>query len=474
MLDARSLALCAQVCRRLRTTCMDNSIWSLILQRTWHWGSISDARTQIGTRCDAVLYSHTHRRVNVGTRLLLQYPRDAAADSNALKSDCQQDPWLLGVVHGCTSGCFLLDWPGYSEDRDTVVDFRNQPMDLRGERMRLRVSFPPKSPGSQGADIGDATSLTDIEGEGDIDDKDVLTEEQIESLNVGDVIRVWEGQWDCGIIRACNVVAHRVALLGDGEAQGSNSTGIGGIGSVGTDAGIQNQQSLQEQQELGGGSAVAATVDENHTAVTPAIVAAVAATGADYSTSEGDSGASNASPLGRLLDLALFASRGKLRFANDVRPSGGSAILRAGERQHQLAQWQYGLGDLVWARLKPFPPWPAVISCNPKSCAWRRGDQYRQVVFFGDYTHRAMPVGDLVAFDRATLQSYSNSGWQSMIGKHVQATGCVSAVDTGRKSAQYRLRQRAIDAAFRVFFLPSEQGAKVNALHGQTPPQESS
>ena len=44
----------------------------------------------------------------------------------------------------------------------------------------------------------------------------MLTEEQIDELRVGDVVRVWEGQWDVGTIRCTNVLAHRVKLLGDG------------------------------------------------------------------------------------------------------------------------------------------------------------------------------------------------------------------------------------------------------------------
>ena len=443
-LDAQNLALCARVCRRLRLACMDNSLWSPILQQNWHWGSIFDARKRSGARCDAVLYSATHRRVETGKRLLLRYPSDPAADNH------KQESWVLGVVHGFVPGCFLVDWPSYAEDQDSVVDFRNQPMDLRRERMRLRLSFPPEKPPSNQAAIGtgvdDAANASESDAEGDIDDEDVLTEDQIGSLQVGSVIRVWEGRWDRGVIRACNVMAHRVTLLGDGETPGSIS---GGIGS----AGIQTQEPAQNEHVEG----LAANFGQG----TGFTVAAVAATGvAGNNVGSGGGGTTD----GRLVDLALFASRGKLRFADDVRPTGGSAILSTGERQHQLAQWQFGLGDLVWARLKPYPPWPAVISCNPKSCAWRRGDQYRQVVFFGDYTHRAMPVGDLVAFNRSTLQSFSNSGWQSTSSKQVGQYDCSGAVDTGRKTAQDRLRQKAIDSAFRKFFLPIEQGRNAKAL----------
>ena len=68
--------------------------------------------------------------------------------------------------------------------------------------------------------------MSERDAEGDIDDSDVLTEDQIASLAVGSVIRVWEGRWDCGIIRACNVIAHRMTLLGDGEARSDDSAGI--------------------------------------------------------------------------------------------------------------------------------------------------------------------------------------------------------------------------------------------------------
>jgi hypothetical protein len=100
---------------------------------------------------------------------------------------------------------------------------------------------------------------------------------------------------------------------------------------------------------------------------------------------------------------------------------------------------------MVWATLKPYPAWPAVISCNPKTCAWRRADHYRQVVFFGDYTHRVMDIRDLVPFDRTTLQTYSNTGWQST------ATG-------RRRTPQDRQRADAINTALR-FWLPMEKKA---------------
>ena len=105
-----------------------------------------------------------------------------------------------------------------------------------------------------------------------------------------------------------------------------------------------------------------------------------------------------------------------------------------------------------------------MISCNPKTCAWRRGDQYRQVVFFGDYTHHAMPVGDLVAFNRQTLQSYSNLGWQSTSDTQTGELESGVAADAGRKTSQDRLRQKAIATTFHKFFLPIEQGMKASTL----------
>ena len=209
--------------------------------------------------------------------------------------------------------------------------------------------------------------MSERDAEGDIDDSDVLTEDQIASLAVGSVIRVWEGRWDCGIIRACNVIAHRMTLLGDGEARSDDSAGI-------DTADISSPEPWQSEQESDGrDTAGAMTSAAEPVAVTPAVAAAFAAADADTSES-GTSGSTVAtSSTDHLLDLGLFASRGKLRFVDDVRPTGGTAILSVGERQRQLTQWQFGLGDLVWARLKRFPPWPAVISCNPNSCA--RGDE---------------------------------------------------------------------------------------------------
>jgi hypothetical protein len=285
----------------------------------------------------------------------------------------------------------------------------------------------------------------------------VLTEEQIATLAVGSVIRVWEGRWDCGIIRACNVMAHRMTLLGDGEVHCGDSAGI-------HTAVIPSPEPRQSEQESDGGDTTGAMTSDTAPVAVTSAVAAVAAADADTSESGtcGSTGAASATD--RLLDLGLFASRGKLRFVDDVRPTGGTAILSVGERRRQLTQWQFGLGDLVWARLKPFPPWPAMISCNPKTCAWRRGDQYRQVVFFGDYTHRAMPVGDLVAFNRQTLQSYSNLGWQSTSDTQTGELESGVAADAGRKTSQDRLRQKAIATAFHKFFLPIEQGMKASTL----------
>ena len=82
----------------------------------------------------------------------------------------QQESWVLGVVHGIVPGCF--DWPSYSEDQDSVVDFCNQPMHLRGDRMRLWLSFLPGRSSNIQADISDSA-----DAEGDIDDNDVLTED---------------------------------------------------------------------------------------------------------------------------------------------------------------------------------------------------------------------------------------------------------------------------------------------------------
>ena len=82
----------------------------------------------------------------------------------------QQESWVLGVVHGIVPGCF--DWPSYSEDQDSVVDFCNQPMDLREDRMRLWLSFLPGRSSNTQVDISDSA-----DAEGDIDDNDVLTED---------------------------------------------------------------------------------------------------------------------------------------------------------------------------------------------------------------------------------------------------------------------------------------------------------
>ena len=90
------------------------------------------------------------------------------------------------------------------------------------------------------------------------------------------------------------------------------------------------------------------------------------------------------------------------------------------------------LGDMCWATLKGFPPWPAVISCSPKTCAWKRGAQYVQVTFFGDYTHRSMREEDLELFSRepTSLQRFMN---------------------VGAKGRHDRLRATAIEAALGFF-----------------------
>ena len=91
----------------------------------------------------------------------------------------QQESRMLGVVHGIVHGCFLIDWPSCSEDQDSVVDFCNHTMDLRGDRMRLWLSFLPGRSSNTQANISDSA-----DAEGDIDDNDVLTEDQIASLGV--------------------------------------------------------------------------------------------------------------------------------------------------------------------------------------------------------------------------------------------------------------------------------------------------
>jgi uncharacterized membrane protein YgcG len=472
-LDPQSLAFGAQVCRRLRTACMDNSLWYPILRQTWHWGSIAEARKRSGARSDAALYSATHRKVSTGTRIVLRYPRDGGVRAEASATDAggegaaavrprasapKDEPWLLGVVHKPVPGCFLVDWPGYSEDGDAIVDFRNQPMDLLGDRMRLRLSFPAEPPGEGGAGGTDGTDGDRLDPDGDIDDEDVLTEQQVASLSAGTVIRVWEGQWDCGIIRATDVLAHRVTLLGDGDGDSeTEGSGDGGAGGPGDDDDAEEEAS-QNQDGIGGDEEEDYAGEETAAAEVVAAVAAATVVGG-IEAGDATDGSKSIAAVGRLLDLALFASRGKMRFADEIRCTGGSAVLSPAQRQRQLAQWQFGLGDLVWARLKPFPPWPAVISCNPKSCAWRRADQYRQVVFFGDYTHRVMSIGDLVAFNRATLQSYSNMGWQS-IGSSSGGGGGGGGGSGGgggrRQSSLDRLRAIAINCAFK-FWVPIER-----------------
>ena len=418
-LDPRSLAFGARVCRRLRSSCNDDSLWAPILERSWHWGSIHDALKASGTSpSTAALYSVTHRQLAVGTRLVLRYPQDVAtSDLAAAKPRAARvtEPWLLGVVHGSVSGCFLLDWPSYTEEEGSIIGYANQPMDLKRERMRLRLSFPPSAPEEAAAGAEEAAVDGAADPNADIEDSEVLTEEQVDALTVGMQIRVWEGQWDVGIIRARDVAAHRVTLLGDGDGDGDHT---------GYEIAQGSQEDVDAEEE---------SINDQHTtdpvAAQQPVVAAVSTAVAVAAL-----GGSELSTCGRLLDLGLFASRGKLRYAGTVRPSGGPSAWLPVQRQQQLAQFE--LGDMVWATLKPYPAWPAVISCNPKTAAWRRADHYNQVVFFSDYTHRVMDVKDLVPFDRVTLQTYSNAGWLA-------------------SAAGRRQRADAINTALR-FWLPME------------------
>ena len=145
-------------------------------------------------------------------------------------------------------------------------------------------------------------------------------------------------------------IAHCMTLLGDGEVRSDDSIGL-------DTADMSSPEPWQSEQESDGRDTTGAKTSARElVAVTPVVVLL---------------------PLPQLITFLTWV------FSPAVANCGSS--MTYGRR---VVQWQFDLGDIVWARLKPFPPWPAVISCNPKSCAWRRGDQYRQVVFFGDYTHR--------------------------------------------------------------------------------------
>ena len=122
-------------------------------------------------------------------------------------------------------------------------------------------------------------------------------------------------------------IAHCMTLLGDGEVRSDDSIGL-------DTADMSSPEPWQSEQESDGRDTTGAkTSAREPVAVTPAVVAAAA--DADSSESGSSGSLAAASSTDRLLDLGLFASRGKLRFVDDVRPTGGTVAVRS---------WRYSVG----------------------------------------------------------------------------------------------------------------------------------